>query len=93
LVGFSPNKLTNQLTNAVRILPMKINERLAELREEYARGQLKLQQLTQEQRQLHETMLRISGAIQVLEELQADSANTTQTIAVPVNGVPVEAGR
>lgn len=42
--------------------------RLATLRDEFARGQERLGQLTQEEDKLRATMLRISGAIQVLSE-------------------------
>jgi predicted nuclease with TOPRIM domain len=45
-----------------------MNERLEKLRAEFARGQEKLSQLEAETAQLRQTMLRISGAIQVLEE-------------------------
>jgi predicted nuclease with TOPRIM domain len=45
-----------------------MNERLEKLRAEFARGQEKLSQLEAEAAQLRQTMLRISGAIQVLEE-------------------------
>jgi len=42
---------------------------LIELKEEYQKGQKKLLVLNQETSELSNTMLRISGAIQVLEEL------------------------
>lgn len=48
-----------------------ITDRLATLRREYEEGQRALADLESRQRQLRDTMLRISGAIQVLEELQA----------------------
>lgn len=51
-----------------------IETRLQELRAEYARGQLRAEALQREQQALHETMLRISGAIQVLQELLAPAA-------------------
>ena len=50
---------------------MTIHERLEELRGEYARGQAQVKALEQRQAELHDTLLRISGAIQVLEELLA----------------------
>jgi predicted nuclease with TOPRIM domain len=45
-----------------------MTERLEKLRAEFARGQEKLSQLEAEAAQLRQTILRISGAIQVLEE-------------------------
>ena len=48
-------------------------ERLRELRTEYADGESQLVQLDRRRMQLHEAMLRVAGAIQVLEELVAAS--------------------
>lgn len=47
-----------------------MEERLEELRREFARGQERWDALEEERRELRDTMLRISGAIQVLEELR-----------------------
>jgi len=49
----------------------RLQARLAELRREYATGEARLRDLTRQEAVLHETLLRISGAIQVLEELEA----------------------
>ncbi|QKY06005.1 hypothetical protein G3257_13945 [Janthinobacterium lividum] len=55
-----------------------INDRLAELKSNESAGQAQLQALQDEfnerKRQLQATLLRISGAIQVLEELRAEVA-------------------
>lgn len=48
-----------------------LEQKLQELRYEYAKGQQQLAQLDQRRQELRDTMLRISGAITVLEELQA----------------------
>ena len=47
----------------------RIQSRLAELRAEYAKGEETLAGLDQQAASVRATMLRISGAIQVLEEL------------------------
>jgi hypothetical protein len=60
-----------------------IEQRLQELRIEYARGEQRLRLLRQEQQSLHDTLQRISGAIQILEELLAREHAGT-------NGVPAD---
>ena len=53
-----------------------MKERLAELRLEFEKGQQHLQMLDQQRAEVRDTLLRISGAIQVLEELlKQDSQN------------------
>ena len=47
----------------------QINKRLEELRSEYDKGQKALMDLQARQLSLRESLLRIAGAIQVLEEL------------------------
>jgi prefoldin subunit 5 len=49
----------------------QIEVRLADLKEQLQKGQTQLQELQGQEAYLRETMLRISGAIQVLEELLA----------------------
>ena len=52
----------------------RVNSRLESLRREMELGQQRMQDLERQLGQLRDTMLRISGAIQVLEELQAEAA-------------------
>jgi predicted nucleic acid-binding Zn-ribbon protein len=47
----------------------QLQQRLASLREEFAAGQKVLAELENRQADLRQTLLRISGAIQVLEEV------------------------
>ena len=49
----------------------QIEERLAELRSEFETGQKMLAELDQKRTSLEQTLLRISGAVQVLEEMLA----------------------
>jgi len=51
-----------------------MNERLAELRKELERGRQRMQALEHERQEVRDTMLRIVGAISVLEELSAREA-------------------
>lgn len=48
-----------------------VEKRLAELRAEYENGTKQLADLEQRSRDLREVLLRISGGIQVLSELEA----------------------
>lgn len=55
----------------------QLRARLAELHREYETGQRRLQELMAQEVAVRETMLRISGAIQVLEELAGEAADGT----------------
>ena len=60
-------------------MPMKreLEARLKELKDEYQKGQGQLLALEQETANLKTTMIRISGAIQVLEELLGEKGSET----------------
>jgi prefoldin subunit 5 len=51
-----------------------LNERLQQLRCELEKGRQRMQALDRERQELRDTMLRISGAIRVLEELVEQEA-------------------
>lgn len=59
--------------------------RLEVLKKELETGQAELERIEKQRAYLHETVLRISGAVQVLEELLA------QEEAAKENGAPAEA--
>jgi hypothetical protein len=50
-----------------------VARRLEELRLDWTAGQRRLESLETERQRLRETLLRIAGAIQVLEELSGES--------------------
>lgn len=60
----------------------QLEQRLTQLRAEFAAGQQRLTDLERQQASLQQTLLRISGAIQVLEEELAH-ANDTAASVVP----------
>lgn len=55
-----------------------IQARLETLRTEYQNGQDALKALREQQAELEKTMLRIAGAIQVLEEVEAAEKQTPE---------------
>ncbi len=56
-----------------------LHTRLAALRREFETGQTELEKIEWQRTYLRETLLRISGAIQVLEELLAEGEPAGQT--------------
>jgi hypothetical protein len=59
-----------------------MDSRLLTLKKEFEKGQEELNRLEQRRQELYATMLRISGAIQVLEELsQAGHGEAASTAA------------
>lgn len=56
----------------------RLQARLDELRQEYQLGEARLRELLQQETSLRETLLRISGAIQVLEELMGSSSDESE---------------
>ena len=54
----------------------QLQKRLTQLKTEFANGQNALSELQAKQNELQTTLLRISGAIQVLEEILGKEDNT-----------------
>jgi hypothetical protein len=65
----------------------RIASRLDTLREEYRTGQAMHAELEGKQAELRQTLLRISGAIQVLEELLAGAKPAEATLLAPDSDV------
>ena len=59
----------------------RLEQRLKELKAEFESGQKVLLELEKQQASVRETLLRISGAIQVLEEELASSEQPTAPLA------------
>ena len=55
----------------------QLEKRLTELKSEFEAGQKMLADLEKKRTELENTMLRISGAIQVIEEMLAQDGNET----------------
>jgi uncharacterized coiled-coil protein SlyX len=53
-------------------MQQQLEQRLAQLREEFSAGQNVLAEIDQRRANVQQTLLRIGGAIQVLEELLKD---------------------
>ncbi|EGJ32668.1 MULTISPECIES: hypothetical protein [Moorena] len=70
----------------------KLEQRLQSLKSEYEAGQKMLAELEAKQANLRETLLRISGAIQVLEETLGEPTDTAENNTKPseVVGAQVE---
>lgn len=67
-----------------------LQARLAELKREYQLGEAQLRDITRRETALRETMLRITGAIQVLEELVSTSAEAARPAAAPAGPGPAD---
>jgi chromosome segregation ATPase len=63
----------------------QLKQRLGTLRDEFDKGKKKLESLEAEANELRHTLLRISGAIQVLEEELAKADSDASAADVPVN--------
>jgi hypothetical protein len=62
--------------------------RLTVLRQEFDKGQAEIERIEQQRAYVREGMLRISGAIQVLEELLAEEQPADQASNVPAETQP-----
>lgn len=63
-----------------------MKERLAELKAEFEKGQQHLQLLDQQRAEVRDILLRISGAIQVLEELLKQESQSMLSNLANQNG-------
>lgn len=74
----------------------QIEQRLAELNQEFEQGSARLLRLERERAELKETLLRIQGALLVLEDLAADDGRQHRAETPPQEAaelrIPVAAG-
>lgn len=66
----------------------RMKARLAELKAEFAKGKQKLDELEGQTREVQHALLRISGAIQVLEELTGENAPQKEAFPRAVETAP-----
>jgi hypothetical protein len=66
-----------------RTMREQMQARLEELKKELETGQAELQKVEMQRTYLHEMVLRISGAVQVLEELLREGQSSERTQAAP----------
>jgi prefoldin subunit 5 len=64
----------------------QVEQRVSELKAEHQKGQQMLTELESQEAELRQTLLRITGAIQVLEELLTATEPATQNGAGPAPG-------
>ena len=69
----------------------KLEQRLEELKSEYESGQKMLEDLETRQAELRTTLLRISGAIQVLQEVMDEEARASHDGSEPLLAAREEA--
>jgi hypothetical protein len=74
-----------------RAMQLRMHTRLTELRHQHELGERQLAELTAQQAALRETLLRISGAITVLEELLDPDPGPAVTGQAPGNGATATA--
>ena len=70
-VASGPAAILNLVTDGLYTLQSEVHSRLDELKNEFRCGQRELEEVENRRTYLRETLLRISGAIQVLEEVVA----------------------
>jgi hypothetical protein len=63
----------------------QLRKRLADLRTEFENGRQRLQELEAQGRDVQQVLLRISGAIQVLEEELAKADAPPHSVVVPID--------
>jgi hypothetical protein len=61
-----------------------MNDRLAQLRAELEKGEHKLRLIDRERQEVRDTMLRISGAIRVLEEMLEQGSQESSAAEGPL---------
>lgn len=72
-------------------MQQQLEQRLNELKTEFAAGQQMLAELEQKKANLRDTLLRITGAIQVIEELLGAATSEAERDGVAAhNGVAAE---
>jgi prefoldin subunit 5 len=72
-------------------LPQRLEQRLKALRQELETGQKMLADLEARRLELQQTILRIGGAIQVLEELLAAEPSAANGVAPAETAAPTNA--
>ena len=70
----------------------QLQKRLEDLKKEFETGQARLRELETEQSYIRETMLRISGAIQVLQEALGGESKSEEASTADTDGAEKASG-